>query len=70
MALDLPCLLYTSLGEVYSRPEFSIRIESFKKEAESRASSLEEEVKQLREELRSIKELLDLKFKENKPVGY
>ena len=57
------------LGEFYSRPELSVSAESFKKEVESRAISLEEEVKQLREELTSIKDLLDLKFKENKSVG-
>jgi predicted nuclease with TOPRIM domain len=43
-----------------AKPELLNGLESFKKDAESRAYNLEEEVKQLREELTAIKEILGL----------
>jgi hypothetical protein len=49
---------------IESKPELQSSIENLKKDAESRASSLEAEVKRLREDLTSIRALLGLNLDE------
>jgi predicted DsbA family dithiol-disulfide isomerase len=48
-----------------AKPELLSGLETFKKDAESRAYNLEEEVKQLREQLTAIKEILGINSEKN-----
>jgi predicted nucleic acid-binding Zn-ribbon protein len=50
--------LQQKLAALYSEPELLTSLENAKRDAESRANSLEAEVEQLREELKAIKDLL------------
>jgi len=50
--------LQQKLAAFDSRPEILANLDHAKRDAEARASSLEEEVKQLREELDAIKDML------------
>ncbi len=53
--------LQMKLEPFYSEPDFLTNLDGTKRNAETRASSLEAEVKQLREELKAIRDLLGSK---------
>ena len=60
--------LQEKLAGYDSTPEMLVSLENAKRDAEDKASNLEEEVKLLREELKAIRDLLGLGRRKNKPV--